>query len=79
MIGKISVPEVQIPEQLRIMDPGIGLDMTVDPATGEVLKKFILPEAGVEWVEQGEEGEPANFSNDDERKPPELLLLGRLR
>lgn len=56
------------------MNTGMGLDVTVYPAPGEVIQDPVPPQAGVEGQEEAEECEPTDFSGDDERKPPELPL-----
>lgn len=72
MIGERSVPEVQVPKELGIMDTRVVLDVTVDPAPGEIVQEFVPLQPRVEREQQTEEREPANLSGDDERKPPEL-------
>ena len=79
MVGEIPVPEFEVRQKFRIVNPGMGLDVSVDPPSGKVLEDFSLLEPRVKWVKEGEECQSSNFSSDDESRRPELRLRPRQR
>ena len=56
MVREIPVPEFEIPQKIRIMNPRMGLNLLVDAPPGEVLKDLAFLDSCVKRVEEGEEG-----------------------